>query len=37
MFIDIQILNPIITLKPTPQSKEFMLIDLGKITVKNDR
>jgi vacuolar protein sorting-associated protein 13A/C len=37
MDMDIVINNPLITLKPNPNSKEYLEIDLGRITVKNAR
>lgn len=37
MDMDIVINNPLITLKPTPTSKEYLEIDLGRITVRNAR
>lgn len=35
--MDITINNPLITLKPSPSSEDFLEIDLGKITVRNAR
>ena len=37
MDMDIVIHNPLITLKPNPNSQEYLEVDLGKITVTNGR
>lgn len=35
--MDVVMMNPLITLKPRPESTEYLQIDLGKITVSNGR
>ena len=37
MKMDVVMMNPLITLKPRPESTEYLQIDLGKITVSNGR
>ena len=37
MDLDVTILNPVVELKPTPGSEDYIAIDLGLITVRNER
>ncbi len=37
MDMDVEIANPVIHLKPNPNSPDYLLIDLGNIKIKNKR
>jgi hypothetical protein len=37
MYLEVNIVKPVIIVRPNPQSEEYLAIDLGNINVCNDR